>query len=66
MDNKLDNDLVQHQYTCQCGKTYNYLSGLCKHKKKCNGSVKNDTQQTHEKPNEIFVSSFAVGLYIFL
>ena len=41
MDN-LDNELVQAQYQCHCGKTYNYLSGLCKHKKKCK---KHDTKK---------------------
>ncbi len=31
-----DND--PNNYQCICGKKYNYMSGLCKHKKKCNQS----------------------------
>ena len=32
-------------YTCECGKTYSYNSGLCKHKKKC--SMKKATITDH-------------------
>jgi hypothetical protein len=35
MDNKMDNEIVPDCYNCICGNKYNYLSGLCKHKKKC-------------------------------
>jgi hypothetical protein len=35
MDNKMDNKKVPDVYNCICGNKYNYLSGLCKHKKKC-------------------------------
>ena len=57
MDNKmdnLDNELVQNQFQCQCGKAYNYLSGLCKHKKKCKSTVETetDTNQIIEKPSD--------------
>ena len=32
----MDNEKVPHVYSCEnCEKKYNYLSGLCKHKKKC-------------------------------
>ena len=31
----MDNKKVQQHYDCNCGKSYNYLSGLCKHKIKC-------------------------------
>jgi hypothetical protein len=34
-DNKMDNEKVPILYNCICGNKYNYLSGLCKHKKKC-------------------------------
>jgi hypothetical protein len=34
MDNEMDNEIVPN-YNCICGNKYNYLSGLCKHKKKC-------------------------------
>jgi hypothetical protein len=30
-----DNKKVQLHYDCNCGKSYNYSSGLCKHKIKC-------------------------------
>ena len=34
LDNKKLQNVV-HEYKCKCGKKYNYMSGLCKHKKKC-------------------------------
>ena len=34
---KMDNDSVQQQFQCKCGNSYAYLSGLCKHRKKCKG-----------------------------
>jgi hypothetical protein len=34
-DANLDTKKVQQEYTCECGNTYLYFSGLCKHKKKC-------------------------------
>jgi len=30
-----DNDLSQSDYVCNCGKTYKYKSGLCKHRRSC-------------------------------
>ena len=41
MDNKMDNmdnEKVPYQYTCHCGKTYVYKSGLCKHRRFCKSS----------------------------
>ena len=32
----LDNNISQTEFSCVCGKTYKYKSGLCKHKNKCN------------------------------
>jgi hypothetical protein len=52
MDNETDNGLVQDHYQCQCGKTYNYLSGLCKHKKKCKGAEDIETYQALDKPTD--------------
>jgi len=52
MDNEMDNGLVQDHYQCQCGKTYNYLSGLCKHKKKCKGAEDIETYQALDKPTD--------------
>ncbi len=49
-DNSLDNDLSTKRtkrtkiWECECGKTYKYQSGLCKHQNKCtyiNGSEEN-------------------------
>jgi hypothetical protein len=34
-DNEMDNEKVPNFFLCICGKKYNYLSGLCKHKSKC-------------------------------
>jgi hypothetical protein len=52
LDNESDNDLVQNHFQCQCGKTYNYLSGLCKHKKKCKGTEDTETYQSLDKPDD--------------
>jgi len=35
MDNKKDEKTPDTMFTCECGKSYKYKSGLCKHKKKC-------------------------------
>lgn len=43
MDNEMDNEKVQ-QFICNCGKKYIYMSGLCKHKKKCNSVYKSETK----------------------
>ena len=52
LDNETDNDLVQNHFQCQCGKTYNYLSGLCKHKKKCKSTEETETYQALDKPTD--------------
>jgi hypothetical protein len=52
LDNESDNDLVQNHFQCQCGKTYNYLSGLCKHKKKCKSTEETETYQALDKPTD--------------
>jgi hypothetical protein len=52
MDNKTDNGLVQNLFQCQCGKTYNYLSGLCKHKKNCKGIEETEIYQELYKPTD--------------
>ena len=46
-DNKMDNKKVPNIYSCICGNKYNYLSGLCKHKKKC--SFLNNNQEEKEE-----------------
>jgi len=33
---KMDKIGIKETYDCICGKKYDYQSGLCKHKKKCN------------------------------
>jgi hypothetical protein len=33
---KMDKSGINETYDCICGKKYEYQSGLCKHKKKCN------------------------------
>jgi hypothetical protein len=51
MDN-MDNQIVQDHYQCQCGRKYNYLSGLCKHKKLCKGSTETDMIHQDDKQTE--------------
>ena len=34
-DNEMDNKNVPTHFECECGNTYSYISGLSKHKKKC-------------------------------
>jgi hypothetical protein len=41
LDNEKGSKILKAEYVCECGKTYNYMSGLCKHKKMCN---KNNTE----------------------
>ena len=48
MDNKMDNEKVPDKFICICGNKYNFLSGLCKHKKKC--LYVNDIQIQKELP----------------
>jgi hypothetical protein len=54
MDN-LDNKKLLNiaiEYKCKCGKKYNYLSGLCKHKKKCNYIEKINKKVINDNNNE--------------
>tara|TARA_R110002074_G_scaffold313728_1_gene484261 strand:- start:1926 stop:2837 length:912 start_codon:yes stop_codon:yes gene_type:complete len=58
LDNKLDNKKLQNvvsEYKCKCGKKYNYLSGLCKHKNKCdyNKNVNNKNEESKEDYKEL-------------
>jgi len=54
---KMDKKEEITTYECECGKKYNYQSGLCKHKKKCNYKtpeemLKNEMKQILEKQQE--------------
>ena len=54
---KMDKKEEITTYDCDCGKKYNYQSGLCKHKKKCNYKppeeiLKNEMKEILEKQNE--------------
>ena len=51
MDNNKDGKTPDTMFTCECGKTYKYKSGLCKHKKKCtyNPEKENITGETHNE-----------------
>ncbi len=49
MDNEMDNKKMQKvasEYKCKCGKKYKFMSGLCKHKKKCD--YKDDIIENNE------------------
>jgi hypothetical protein len=39
---KMDNNKVPDIFECECGKEYSYITGLYKHKKKCDGNKKSD------------------------
>ena len=52
LDNNMDNKIVQNHFQCHCGRKYNYLSGLCKHKKQCEGSAETETIHQQEKQTE--------------
>lgn len=41
LDNDMDNNKVR-RHKCICGRKYNYVSGLSKHKKKCSIYIKNE------------------------
>lgn len=49
MDNKKDTKTPETMFACECGKTYKYKSGLCKHKKKCTYIPEKDplSNETH-------------------
>jgi len=46
-----DNGLSSTVYACECGKTYQHQSGLCKHRHKCTGPV-NDNATEIDTNNE--------------
>jgi len=55
---KMDNtfDPIQKSYICKCGNKYKYLSGLCKHKKKCETKLEQselnfENKEKEENPN---------------
>ena len=58
----MDNGLSSNGYTCECGKTYQHQSGLCKHKHKCKGPSPGPRQDTSEstlpKPEEMMALMF--------
>ena len=57
---QMDNGLSSHGYTCECGKTYQHQSGLCKHRHKCKGpGPGQDTSETTlPKPEEMMALMF--------
>ena len=60
----MDNGLSSNGYTCECGKTYQHQSGLCKHRHKCKGpgpgpGPGQDTSETAlPKPEEMMALMF--------
>jgi hypothetical protein len=59
---QMDNGLSSNGYTCECGKTYQHRSGLCKHRHKCKGPGPGPGQDTSEttlpKPEEMMALMF--------
>ena len=55
MDNKKDEKTPDTMFTCECGKSYKYKSGLCKHKKKCDYVDGDDEMSVCEEPTKIVV-----------
>ena len=54
----MDNGLSSHGYTCECGKTYQHQSGLCKHRHKCKGPGQDTSETTLPKPEEMMAFMF--------
>ena len=58
----MDNGLSSNGYTCECGKTYQHQSGLCKHRHKCKGPGPGPGQDISEttlpKPEEMMALMF--------
>jgi hypothetical protein len=48
-----DNGLSSHVYACECGKTYQHQSGLCKHRHKCTGPVHDNATEIETNNEEI-------------
>ena len=69
MDNKMDNENVpkNKQYECVCGKCYNYMSGLSKHKTKCEFKKKSEVitnfMDTPEITPEVIYDVLQQNLY---
>ena len=55
MDNKKDENEPETMFTCECGKSYKYKSGLCKHKKKCTYIHEEDQQYDNPDDTKIVV-----------
>ena len=58
----MDKGLSSPIYQCECGKTYQHQSGLCKHRHKCKGPSPGPGQDTSEstlpKPEEMMALMF--------
>ena len=62
----MDNGLSSNGYTCECGKTYQHRSGLCKHRHKCKGPSpgpgpgpgQDASETTLPKPEEMMALMF--------
>ena len=52
---KMDKKEELTTYNCECGKKYNYQSGLCKHKKKCTYKTQELLAETlkHQKEEQL-------------
>ena len=55
-DNNLEQK-VPNEFICECGKKYNYLSGLSRHRKSCKGEKK-ETAIIHNEENVDYKSMF--------
>ena len=59
----MDKGLSSPVYQCQCGKTYQHQSGLCKHRHKCKGPI-NDIADDIDTGNDGMSCSFKDNLII--
>ena len=57
----LDNGKVAPRFFCECGKKYQFKSGLCKHKKKCLKTYGNNLK----KGTTLFAPNLKKGTTIF-
>ena len=62
MDNEMNNKLVPKKYACDCGKIYNFSSGLSKHQKTCNLKTGQQPINTQLNPSP---DSFSVLMNMF-
>ena len=59
-----DEEIKPEKFSCVCGKEYIYMSGLCKHKKKCSGATSSSVSSitSHHTETETANTEFMLKL----